>query len=95
MSKAFEQFTKNLQKVGNELAMIWGTPEDKIKAIFVNKEKRLVVVRWKDNTTTKVQCQPDDDFSVDIGVALSYCYRFFGSKTKFRKAIVDHTKEVK
>lgn len=92
--KAFEKFAKNLEKAGNELTMIWGTPKDKIKAIFVNKEKRLVVVRWKDNTTTKVYCQPGDDFSVDIGVALAYCYKVFGSKTKFRKAIEEHTKEV-
>lgn len=94
MGKAFDQFTKNLTKATNEWTMLFGVPKNRIKAIFVNKTKRLVVVRWVDNTTTKVQCQPDDDFSVDIGVALAYCYKFFGSKTKFRKVIVEHTKEV-
>ena len=94
MGKAFEQFTKNLNKAANELTMSIGAPKDKIKTVFVNQTKRLVVVRWIDNTTTKVQCQPGDDFSVDIGVALAYCYKFFGSKTRFRKIIAEHTKEV-
>ena len=88
---------KAMKKLGEAiqgLTMSLGEPKDKIKAVFVNKTKRLVVVRWIDNTTTKVYCQPNDDFSVDIGVALAYCYKFFGSKTKFRKVIAEHTKEV-
>lgn len=94
MSKAFKDFEKNLNTAVDGLTMALGKPADKIKTIFVNKTKRLVVVRWIDNTTTKVYCQPNDDFSVDIGVALAYCYKFFGSKTKFRKVITEHTKEV-
>lgn len=91
---AFEKFTKNLDKVMTTATMTIGEPKDRIKAVIVNQNKRLVVVRWIDNTTTKVVCQPNDDFSVDIGVALAYCYKFFGSKTKFRKVIAEHTKEV-
>ena len=85
---------KKLDEAIQGLTMSLGEPKDKIKDVFVNKTKRLVVVRWIDNTTTKVYCQPNDDFSVDIGVALAYCYKFFGSKTKFRKVIAEHTKEV-
>lgn len=92
--KKFENFKKDLTNACNGLIMGLGAPKDKIQTIFVNKAKRLVVVRWVDNTTTKVYCQPGDDFSADIGVALAYCYKFFGSKTKFRKAITEHTKEV-
>lgn len=94
MEKEFKQFDKNLKKATQDVIMLLGLPDKKIQTIFVNKAKRLVVVRWIDNTTTKVQCQPDDDFSVDIGVALAYCYKFFGSKTKFRKTIEEHVKEV-
>ena len=92
--KAFEQFNKNLKEACNNLTMSLGAPKDRIKTIYVNKDERLVVVRWVDNTTTKVKCQPGDDFCVDIGVALAYCYKFFGSKTQFRKVICEHTKEV-
>ena len=94
MEKNFKDFEKNLDKALTGFTMSLGAPKDKIKTIIVNKAKRLVVVRWVDNSTTKVQCQPGDDFSVDIGVALAYCYKFFGSKTQFRKVISEHTKEV-
>ena len=92
--KAMKKATKDFQKACAGLTMALGAPGSKIKAIFVNKTKRLVIVRWVDDTTTKVQCQPGDDFSVDIGVSLAYCYKFFGSKTKFRKAIAERVKEV-
>lgn len=94
MGKVENKFLKNLGDAMTKATMSIGKPEDKIKAIFVNRKKRLVVVRWIDNSTTKVKCQPDDDFSVDIGVALAYCYKFFNSKTQFRKVIAEHIKEV-
>ena len=94
MEKSFKNLTNNLKKATNDLIMGLGLAKEKIKTIYVNKTERVVVVRWIDNTTTKVKCQPGDDFSVDIGVALAYCYEVFGSKTKFRKAIEEHVKEV-
>ena len=96
MSKQKNNFNvyTTLAQAANDLVMTFGKPSAKIKAIFVNQNKKLVVVRWIDNTTTKVQCQPDDDFNVTIGVALAYCYKCFGSNTKFRKAIASRVKEV-
>ena len=84
----------NVGKALKALQMGFSSPKDRIEKIYVNIDKRLVIVKWVDGSSTKVKCQPDDDFSVDIGVALAYCYKFFGSKTKFRKTISEHVKEV-
>ena len=78
-----------------QLAMEMGSLEVRVKRIYVNRNTRIVAVQWLDDSKTVVKCQPEDDFSVDIGVALAYCYKFFGSKTKFRKVIQSHIKEVK
>lgn len=93
-NNSFKDITKNIDNACNNLIMGLGKPIDKIKAIYVNETKRLVIVKWIDNSTTKVKCHPDDEFCVTIGVALAYCYKFFGSKNKFCKVISDLTKEV-
>ena len=93
-NNSFKNVTKNFGNACNNLIMGLGAPKDKIKAIYVNESKRLVIVKWVDNTTTKVKCHPDDTFCITIGVALAYCYKFFGSKNKFIKVILDLTKEV-
>lgn len=84
-----------IKKLSVDLAMTIGPAASKIKRVYVNHTTRIVAVEWIDGTSTKVKCQPDDDFSVDIGVALAYCYKFFGSKTKFRKVIQEKIKEIK
>ena len=78
-----------------QLAMEMGSLEVRVKRIYVNRNTRIIAVQWLDDSKTVVKCQPEDDFSVDVGVALAYCYKFFGSKTKFRKVIQSHIKEVK
>ena len=79
----------------SQLAMEMGSFEVRVKRVYVNRNTRIVAVQWLDDSKTVVKCQPEDDFSVDVGVALAYCYKFFGSKTKFRKVIQEHIKEVK
>lgn len=84
----------DLDKALKTLQMGFSSPKDRIKKIYVNKEKRLVIVKWIDGSSTKVKCQPGDDFCITIGVALAYCYKFFGSKNKFNKVIVERIQEV-
>ena len=79
----------------SQLVMGMGSLEARVKRVYVNRNTRIVAVQWLDDSKTVVKCQPEDDFSVDVGVALAYCYKFFGSKTKFRKVIQEHIKEVK
>lgn len=78
----------------NALAMMMSPLESRVKHVYVNRNAKVIAVQWLDDSRTVVKCQPDDDFSVDVGVALAYCYKFFGSKTKFRKVIQKHIKEV-
>ena len=90
MDKAIKNFDKSIK----DLQMCIGLPKDKIKQIYINIAQKITIVRWIDGTSTKVKCSPEDDFCVTIGVALAYCYRFFGSKNKFNKIITEKTKEV-
>lgn len=78
-----------------QAAMNMGSLAVRVKRVYVNRNTRIIAVQWLDDSKTVVKCQPEDDFSVDVGVALAYCYKFFGSKTKFRKVIQEHIKEVK
>ena len=87
---AFELASKSL----TQSAMYLGSLAVRVKRVYVNRNARIVAAQWIDDSKTVVKCQPEDDFSVDVGVALAYCYKFFGSKTKFRKVIREHIKEV-
>lgn len=62
-----------------------------IEGIYPNKEKKLVVVKFDENTTIKVQCQKEDEFDLYIGVALAINYKLFESKTQFRKFVDKNT----
>lgn len=59
----------------------------KIKGIYPNEEKKLVVVKFDDDSVIKVKCSKEDEFDVYVGVALAYSYKQYGSNTKFRKMV--------
>ena len=66
-----------------------------IKGIYPQPKKKMVVVKFKDNTIIKVKCQEEDEFDVYIGVALAYSYKSFGSNSQFRKFVDNIKKEKK
>lgn len=66
-----------------------------IKGIYPNEEKKLVVVKWIDDSVTKVVCGEDDTFDVYVGVAIAVCKKFFGSNSQFRKTVDNLTKGAK
>lgn len=66
-----------------------------IKSVYPNEEKKLVVVKWCDNSVTKVTCGEDDSFDIYVGVAIAVCKKFFGSNTQFRKTVDNLTKGAK
>lgn len=59
----------------------------KIKGIYPNEKKKLVVVKFDDDSVIKVKCSKEDEFDVYVGVALAYSYKQYGSNTKFRKMV--------
>ena len=61
--------------------------ENSITSIYSNKDKKIVVAKFNDNSEVKVKCREEDDFDLTIGVALAICYKMFGSKNQFKKMI--------
>lgn len=51
-------------------------PNDKIKGVWFNKEKRTTVVKWFDDTVTKVTAAVNDEFNMECGLAMCYMKRW-------------------
>jgi hypothetical protein len=81
-----------LSNAFNKITMSTGLLSNRIKGIYPNEKKKLVVVKWIDNSITKVNCSEKDTFDIYIGVALAYCKKFFGSNSQFRKVVDNLTK---
>jgi hypothetical protein len=55
------------------------------KEILVNEEQKVVVVKWEDDTETKVTCDSDDTFSADAGFSQALKYKIFGGKDEYKE----------
>lgn len=69
-----------------------------IKGVYVQKDKRLLIVKFNDNSVVKVSWHEDDEFDVYLGVAYAVTRKVYGSNTAFRKMVdqatqVQNTKE--
>jgi hypothetical protein len=53
--------------------------------IYSNKDARTVVVLWADGEKSKVTCDAQDNFSVELGFAMALTQRIFGGKSEFKK----------
>lgn len=61
-----------------------------IRKVVANAEQKFVMVWFNgDETPITVHCDKDDDFSIEVGVALALCKSLFGSSTQFRREIAD------
>ena len=64
-----------------------------IKGIYPQKDKRMVVVKFSDNSIVKLHCHEEDTFNVEIATALAISYKFCGGKkNEFRKMVKEFTK---
>ena len=66
-----------------------------IKGIYPNQSKGIIVVKFQDDSIVKIKCCEEDEFDINIGVALAYAYKCFGSKSYFKKEVKRLTKEKK
>ena len=66
-----------------------------IKGIYPNQSKGIIVVKFQDDSIVKIKCCEEDEFDINIGVALAYAYKCFGSKSHFKKEVKRLTKEKK
>lgn len=58
-----------------------------ISSVTVNETKRIVTVVFKDGDVQIVHCNEEDNFDVEIGIALAIAHRFCGSIGKFHKEV--------
>lgn len=66
-----------------------------IQTIHINEEKKIVTVVFSDGTKQVVKCSPEDSFDTEIGFALAFARKLFGSKTQVRKYITRNAKVIK
>lgn len=62
-------------------------PDDKIKRVIFNKEKRTTVVIWWDNQKTIVKCQEGDVWDEEKALALCYMKRVLGNRGSFNETL--------
>lgn len=62
-------------------------PNDGIKEVFFNREKRTTCVLWTDGTKTVVHCQPGDYFDEEKALALCYMKRAFYNRGCFNETL--------
>lgn len=56
-----------------------------VKVIFYNN--LVTVVYWSDGDKTSVKCTDGEEFSEEIGLAMSYVKKFAGNRSKFMKIL--------
>lgn len=69
--------------------------KDTIKSITFNKKKGITTVVFNDGDVQMSKCSDKDVFDEAVGVALCIATHLAGSKTKFKKFIAEHVKEIK
>jgi DNA-binding protein YbaB len=64
-------------------------------SITINEAERVVTVVFPNGKKAMSRCSKDDKFDPYVGVALCIAAEQFGSKTKFKKYVDEHGKNVK
>lgn len=67
-----------------------------IKGVWFDKDKGITVVKWQDDTITKVVCSENDVFNPECGLAMCYMKRWsFNNRGKFNEVFKKWIAEVK
>lgn len=67
----------------------------KIKDIYVNKEKRTIVIKWETNETTKVTCDPSDKWDLEKGIMAAITKYVLGNNYNAYNVLEKYIKSVK
>lgn len=62
-------------------------PNDRIKNVYFNKEKRTTCVVWDDGKKTIVKCAPEDTWDEEKALALCYMKRVLGNRGSFNETL--------
>jgi len=58
-----------------------------IENVFFNEVKKTTTVVFLDHTSVIVKCTDNDHFDPEMGLAMAIARRYFGSRTKVKKAV--------
>lgn len=68
--------------------------DEKPKEYYINEKKKTIVLKWNDDTITKVKVSENDKFDAKFGFLLAYFQKHCGmSKTKANKYLDNLVKE--
>lgn len=67
----------------------------KVVGAYPNKKKGILAVKFNDGEVIKLACHDDDNFDINVGVALAMAYKSCGGKNAFRRNVEKVTQEVK
>lgn len=70
-------------------------PDDKIKQVIFNKEKRTTVVIWFDGQKTIIKQQDGDVWDEEKALALCYMKRVLGNRSSFNETLKKYCNLVK
>lgn len=65
-------------------------PNDGIKKVIFNKEKRTTCVIWNDGVKTIIKCNPADEWDEEKALALCYMKRVLGNRSSFNETLKRH-----
>ena len=62
-----------------------------VKRIIFNPPATVII--WKNDTKTVVKCAEDDEFNPEVGVAMCYMKKIYGSRHAFSKKVESYIEE--
>lgn len=67
----------------------------KVNAIYVNEQKKTVVVVFSNGHKKIVKCSPKDEFDAEVGFAIAIAREFVGEKMKVSEFVAKKAKVIK
>ena len=71
----------------DDIAQKESAKPSELSDIMYDEQKKVVIVSFKDGTKIVKHCHEEDDFDVEVGVALAIAKRMFGTTTNFKKYV--------
>lgn len=71
---------KNVKEITNYELIAENCPDDDIKNVYFNKEKRTTTILWKDGSYTTVKCSKNDTWDEEKAIALCYMKKIFNNR---------------
>lgn len=84
------EFAKNYDDIHKEKEHLKNRFNPFIINVWFNEKKGVTVVKWSDDTVTKVTLQNDDVWDEEKGIALCYMKKFSGNNSSFNEILKEY-----